>query len=184
MPTLWIRDDDCLWSALPLSDRPIEIDHPFPIERSAEELVDTQIDGVVLFPVDNSSPVTTWALLWGPDRDVRINGLSSFTVGIRVMDDRDEIRIGTGGEVYFTTETLPVVETFEGSTHDIFCPRCRKQIEPGQSVVRCPGPACGLMYHYNADKALNCYEYADNCVCGHPSTLDAGYRWVPDEVSG
>jgi hypothetical protein len=186
MPHLWTRDDDHVWSALPLTDHPFEIGHSLPKERPIDERVTTQVEGVLLFPVSDDlsvgddCPAKTWALLWGPGLDVRINGLRSFPAGLRVLADHDEIRVDTGETVYFTTETLPVVETFQAVDHDIFCPRDKKKIEPGSQIVRCV--ECGLIYHYSTDKAHNCFEYSELCLCGHPTRLDAGFRWVPDET--
>jgi hypothetical protein len=182
MPFLWLRDHDSVWSALPLPGHPIEIGGHSPKKRSMEELVNTQIKGALLIPVGDDQPVKTWALLWGRDCNVRINGLQSFPVGIRMLADRDEIKVDRGEVVYFTTETLPVIETFEGSDHDIFCPRDKKKIEPGSLVVRCV--ECGLIYHYSTDKTRNCFEYSEMCLCGHPTRLDAGFRWVPDDTCG
>jgi hypothetical protein len=180
MPFIWIRDDDRIWSALPLTDHPVDFSHSIPKESSTEDFVNAQIEGAFLFPVGDDRPIKTWALLWGRDRDVRVNGLRSFPVGIRVIADRDEIKVDTGEAIYFTAETLPVVETFQGSDHDIFCPRDKKKIEPGSQIVRCV--ECGLIYHYNTDKAHNCFEYSELCLCGHPTRLDAGFRWVPDDT--
>ena len=180
MPYLWIRDDERVWSALPLTGGPIDIGSAIPKEKPIEPHVNTQIDGALLFPVGDDRPIKTWALLWERDRDVRINGLRSFPSGIRVLADRDEIKIGSGNTVYYTTETLPVVETFQGSDHDIFCPRDKKKVEPGSKIVRCV--ECGLIYHYSTDKTHNCFEYSELCLCGHPTRLDAGFRWVPDET--
>ncbi len=182
MPYLWIRDQDQIWSALPLSDHPYELGGSFPNERSMDHSVNTQTDDVLLCPVGDDRPARSWVLLWGCGRDVRINGLREFPAGLRLIVDHDEIRVGSNPVVYFTTETLPVVETFEGNDHEMFCPRCKKQIEPGASIVRCV--ECGLMYHYNTDRKLNCFEYSESCLCGHATRLDAGFRWVPDDNCG
>jgi len=123
MPYLWLRDDDRMWSALPLTNHPIDFSQSIPKEKPVERLVNAQVEQALLFPVGDDRPIKTWALLWGRDSDVRINGLRSFPAGIHVMGDRDEFKIDNGDTVYFTTETLPGVDTFEEADHDIFCPR-------------------------------------------------------------
>ena len=46
------------------------------------------------------------------------------------------------------------------------------------SRVSCPN--CGVRHHQSAE--LRCWTYAPGCaVCGWPTTLDARFRWVPDE---
>ncbi|MEJ2719735.1 MAG: hypothetical protein P8181_01160 [bacterium] len=140
------------------------------------------MEDVLLCPVGDDQTAKNWVLLWGSARDVRINGSRECPTGLRTIADRDEIKIDAGPTMYFSAETLPVVETFQGADHDIFCPRCKKKVEPGSPIVRCV--ECGLIYHYNTEGTLNCYEYSETCLCSHPTRLDAGFRWVPDETCG
>ena len=126
----------------------------------------------------------TWALLWGPETTVRLNGLRLQT-GIRVLADRDEVKVDSNPPVFFSAETLAREETFEAGAadgKDIHCPRCKKLVEDGASVVRCP--VCKVAYHYGEEKERNCWCYAPTCTCGHSTAMDAGFQWTPYEIWG
>jgi hypothetical protein len=116
-----------------------------------------------------------WVVVGPPA--VSVNG-SRLDLGIRVLRDRDELRAG-GGRVFFSTETLAVVVPFPGAGKPTFCPRCKLEIALGSPVVRCPG--CGV-YHHQSEE-FPCWVYAPRCaLCDHPTALDAGYRWVPEDL--
>jgi rRNA maturation protein Nop10 len=118
-----------------------------------------------------------WMLLAGDDAAVRVNGRAPVA-GACVLEDRDEIRAG-GAQFYFSTETLAAVETFAGGDgRRIHCCRCHQEIAPGAAAVRCPG--CGVFYHQT--EQLPCYTYAATCAqCGQDTSLQAGFRFVPEE---
>jgi len=123
---------------------------------------------------EGGSPV--WALIAPHNSDVRVNGRAIFA-GLRALADRDEIRAG-GKLHYFSTETLASVEAFPGAERPVYCGRCRQQVEEGTPAVRCPG--CGVWYNESAE--LPCWTYTEKCTfCGHPTALDAGFAWTPEE---
>lgn len=117
-----------------------------------------------------------WALVAARDVDVRVN-CREVLGGLCVLADRDEIR--AGGEVcYFSAETLPAAEAFPGLDRLVFCGRCRQQINALSLAVCCPG--CGIWYNQSPD--LPCWTYSDKCAfCGHPTALDSGFTWTPEE---
>jgi hypothetical protein len=118
-----------------------------------------------------------WALVASPGFGVRLNGRAP-TAGLRVLADRDEIRVGVSGRYFFSTESLAVVEPFPGVERDVFCGRCRQRIEKSAPAVRCP--SCGVWYDQSAD--LPCWTYAEKCVfCEARTALDAGFLWTPEE---
>ena len=123
-----------------------------------------------------------WALL--SSDSVLVNG-SRHPLGLQVLKDRDELRIGGAPPFYFSTERLARVEPFPGADRSIFCPRCKLEIERGQPAVRCPNPGCGVWTHQipTGEKPLPCWLYADTCPsCKHPTSFEAGYRWTPEEL--
>jgi len=118
----------------------------------------------------------SWALIASQNSGVCVNS-RKVIAGLRVLADRDQIRIGSETQ-YFSTETLAVVEDFPGSDRPIYCGRCRQQIELGAPAVRCPG--CGIWYNQSPD--LPCFTYSEKCTfCGYPTALDSGFAWTPEE---
>jgi hypothetical protein len=108
---------------------------------------------------------------------VHVNGVA-LDVGIRVLRDRDELRVGDA-RAYYSSESLPVVVAFPGAERPVFCPRCQQEIPPQSAAVRCP--ACGV-WHHQTDE-LPCWTYAEHCaLCDQPTALDGGFRWSPEEV--
>lgn len=119
---------------------------------------------------------SVWALIVSAGSGIRVNSCG-VPAGLRVLADRDEIRVGAEAS-YFSSETLAAVEPFPGADRPTYCGRCRQPIEVGSPAVRCAG--CGIWYHQGAD--LPCYTYAEKCTfCGHPTALDSGFAWVPEE---
>ena len=117
-----------------------------------------------------------WALIAPAHSAVRVNG-SAVAGGLRVLADRDEIRLG-GEARYFSTETLAEVLPFPGAARAVYCGRCRQKIEAGTPAVCCPN--CGIWYCQTAE--LNCWTYAETCAfCPQPTDLDAGFAWSPEE---
>ncbi len=115
-----------------------------------------------------------WALVASRNSDVRVNGRTVLG-GLCLLADRDEIRTDGGVQYSFSTET---VAEFPSSDRPVFCGRCRQQIDVGSPAVCCPG--CGVWYNQSTD--LPCFTYANKCTfCGHPTALDAGFSWIPEE---
>jgi hypothetical protein len=55
-----------------------------------------------------------------------------------VLQDRDEIRAGAVGALFFSTETLARIAEFAGSDRAIYCGRGRQAMPNGDPAVRCP----------------------------------------------
>ena len=167
MPYVWSQDENQEWKPAPLTDDPME-------------LADTdEVSSVCVVRARDGRPGDRWVLVWGRERSVRFNGLRVPT-GIRVLADRDEVAIDSNPPVFFTTEELARVEKFEAGDVEMFCPRCKKTLEDGADVVRCP--ECSIAFHYSADADRDCYGYAPTCTCGHTTALDAGFKWTPYDV--
>lgn len=117
----------------------------------------------------------SWVLVGPPA--VRVNG-NPLDVGIRVLRDRDELLAG-GVRTFFSTEALAAVVPFPQSEMPTFCARCKLAIASGAPAVRCP--QCGVWHHQSEE--LPCWTYAPRCaLCDQPTALDAGFRWVPEEL--
>lgn len=180
MPYLWYcetREGNPEWAAAELPDRPVELAVPAPRQWSPE--VAPPERAVVLGRADDDRLVDTWVLVWGRERAVRVNGVLTAT-GVKVLSDRDEIRVDGGEPMFFSAESLPRVEIFASADADVYCPRCKKVLEPGTPVVRCPKDK--LAYHYSEDKEHNCWSYSSKCVCGHPTAMDGNLEWSPEEM--
>jgi hypothetical protein len=106
---------------------------------------------------------------------VALNGVP-LHAGIRVLADRDEIRIEGLGRVFFSTEELACVASFPGADTPTFCPRCKQEVTAGSPAVRCP--ACQRWYHQSDE--YPCWTYTAQCLCGHPTAMDTSYWWTPN----
>jgi hypothetical protein len=145
---------------------------------------------------DDSSPVVlrrvpsiaddAWALLAIPGAPIMVNGFP-IPHGIVVLNDRDEIRLSTPVDpceeparpIYFSTERLAAVAPYPADGRRASCPRCKQSLTAGAPAVCCP--RCGLFHH--ATDALPCWTYGEHCAaCPHPTALDAGFRWTPEDL--
>jgi len=171
MAHLWFRDaGDELWSAMPLNDLAVDIRFWPPVALAGEFCLGN--DSAVIL----ESSAGGWALLAADRSGVRVNGLIP-SGGLRVLQDRDEIRTGTKRVLYFSAETLAKVTEFSGAETTMYCGRCRQALKQGQEAVRCP--QCSIWFHQT--KELPCWTYSPTCICPQPTALDAGYSWVPED---
>jgi hypothetical protein len=100
------------------------------------------------------------------------------TLGLRVLEHRDEIRVAGAETVYYSAEKLAEVEPFVGADRPVYCARCRNPIAEGVPSVQCPG--CGVRHHEAEEHP--CWTYSEHCACcSQPTDLDAGFRWTPEE---
>jgi len=128
-----------------------------------------------------------WMLLSCDGAPVQVNG-RPLMAGVRILRDRDEIRLAGESPLYFSTERLPVVESFPGAEQAVPCARCRQEIKVGTPAVRCPGSSCGLWFHQSRE--IPCWTgYAGEpfrscAMCDYPAALapDADFRWTPEDL--
>jgi hypothetical protein len=112
------------------------------------------------------------ALLSSPGQAVLVGGRA--IPGMRVLEDRDEIRIGPHW-LFYSSETIARVENYRGA--DVVCPRCRLPVQAGMAIVACPG--CGVIHHAAADR--DCWAYAPLCAaCADQPTSERELRWTPE----
>lgn len=181
MAHLWVRDglgvrdelgmkDETEWRTWPLEHGAVRISGCGPTPSPTLPEKDTEV--VLVCPgIDGR-----WVLLAGAATRVRVNGLP--TAGIRVLKDRDEIRVWAHGDhiVFFSTEQTASILPYAGP-EGAACPRCRQVFELGVPAVECPH--CGVWHHETEQSP--CWTYTTACaVCSKETCLDAGYDWRPE----
>jgi len=97
--------------------------------------------------------------------------------GLRVLDDRDEIRTDDGARCYFSAEMPATVEEFPAPERPVFCGRCRSR-----SMWDAGGPLPELRRLVQPVRGAPCWTYSDKCTfCGQATALDAGFAWAPED---
>lgn len=118
-----------------------------------------------------------WVLLVDTAGSALVNG-EPVPVGIRALDNRDEVRARDGTRVVFTDERLACVAAFPAGEIVARCARCTGDLEAGAPAVKCP--ACGSWYHEHQE--FPCWTSAATCqACGQQTTVVDGERWTPEE---
>ncbi len=143
------------------------------VRRAAK--ADGQAGDAMLLRSDRDG-AESWFVLAPSASQLWVNGRQAH-LGIRVLSDRDEIRLANGPRFYFSTERLAQVVPFPGADHEILCARCKMPIELGSAAVSCP--ACSKWCHARPD--LPCWSYKESPVCpqcGRP-TNQAEFQWSP-----
>ncbi len=173
MARLWWKSADG-WSAEELTGAKCAL-----IEAGTASAFDADANAATaahasVMPVDIAG-AKVWALISPVCLDVRLNG-APVDAGLRILADRDEIRVG--GEVrYFSTESFAVVEPLPATGRTLYCARCRLEIEAGSPGICCP--TCGVWYHQSAK--MPCWTYAPKCgFCPRP-TGESGFAFTPEE---
>jgi hypothetical protein len=121
----------------------------------------------------------------GTGISVTVNGYPPL--GVTLLEDRDEIVIrGEAGEcrrrfVFTEREPARVVQFSEGmvSPGEGRCARCRRLLQPGDAVVRCP--ACHRLAHEGllvSGERRECWSY--DPACGGCHTSRAAMSWSPE----
>jgi hypothetical protein len=172
MAHLWARTESRDWE-------PVKFEGDVLVLFSgAEAVAGLETDAAVVSRRSMPGGREAWVLLSPPSVDLRLNGAPLHT-GIRVLEDRDAIQLSDGSPTYFSSERLAQVEPFPGSPGPVYCPRCKTEIEGGTPAVRCPG--CDSWHHQS--ETFGCWLYAERCaLCDHPTALDAGFRWSPEDL--
>ncbi|HEX8000754.1 MAG TPA: PHD finger domain-containing protein [Pyrinomonadaceae bacterium] len=173
MAHLWLKNESDQWAVMPLEADGFVLttNPPRPFRNRTEESASS-----VLLLCERREGESTWVLICGREREVRVNGVS-LLLGVRVVAHRDEISVDGTRKLYFSTESLARIETFTGASLALYCPRCKQSVEREASAVRCP--QCRVWYHQSED--LPCWSYAETCaLCPQPTALDAGFQWTPE----
>lgn len=127
----------------------------------------------------SGSGIDAWLLLTSPETGLYVNDTAVGT-GIRLLADRDAIRLPGADAHYFSTERLARVEPLP-DLDDIFCPRCKLPIDKGGLAVACSG--CGVYHHEDTGSARNCWTYSPTCaLCDQSTAIGADDRWTPEAL--
>lgn len=179
MSHLWIKNTDAAWQ-----DHLLEADllalapegpKPLVVHEQLRSLSES-----VLVKIQGARGLEGWMLLCPPSSRVLVNGLP-VTIGVRLLSHRDAVTLGTGHRLFFSSEQVAQIVPFTGSQERTCCVRCKLPIVQGTPAVRCPAPDCGLWYHQTSDQP--CWTYTEHCAaCGHPTDLNAGLQWTPEEL--
>jgi hypothetical protein len=104
---------------------------------------------------------------------VFVNGVPALP--LRVLQDRDEIRVDDQS-MYFSTDGPADVVPFFGAP-TVRCGRCQGPMQMGELAVQCP--RCRTWHHQAPD--LSCWSYGPQCPgCGRPTT---GAAWQPEPLA-
>lgn len=180
MPHLWMQDEDSDWAVQPLNGDPVAIG-PGGV-RSARRAAPTSPasgggDTTALLMPAATPDGAAWVMVAPPGVEARVNGIP-LRSGLRVLADRDEIRLATGVAVFFSTEQRAAVVPFAG-VGEGRCPRCQQDIQKDAPSVCCP--KCRLHYHQTSDRP--CWTYREVCaMCDQVTDLDGGFRWSPADL--
>jgi hypothetical protein len=170
------------WNAIPLDADRVPLHTLYAVEVPAAQIErengGASADALILRvrnEADGSS--SGWAVVSGGNVRVFVNG-EPLALGVALLRDRDELRVGGGAAVYFSTERLACAEPCARDDAPR-CPRCAQAIEQGELSVRCPG--CGVLHHQRAER--ECWTYLTKCaLCDQASDLATGLRWTPEEL--
>jgi hypothetical protein len=178
MAHLWVQSGEAVhWAIIELATNAISLSNTSPKPLPAWSTAKESDLGVVLL-CGRCRGQDAWIIVAQPGNEVRING-TRVASGMRVLADRDEIRVAGKKSLFFSTERLANVEAFPGIESTAYCPRCKQAIQLGRPSVKCPG--CGVFYHQ--DEELPCWRYSETCaLCPQATNMDAGFRWTPEEL--
>ena len=170
MAHLWLRDAEGDWAVLLLEAPGLDLSTSPP--RHLTSTTEAAPDWSCCLVASAAG----WSLLAAAQCDLRVNG-EAVPTGLRLVEDRDEIRVGRGVYAYFSAEVLAVVEPLPGGERELFCGRCKQVIAEGADSVRCP--ACGVWHHQNDE--LPCWLYSEACsLCDQLTELEGQFRWTPE----
>lgn len=178
MAHLWIEEYPGDWAVILLESSRVDLTTLRKSARGATRERTRARTRAAYLLRDAARERAAWHLLARPEIAISINGLPLLG-GLRVLDDRDEIRLAGDDALFFSTEELARVVPTPITDKPMMCPRCRQRVEPGTLAVCCPD--CRLWYHQS--DALPCWTYAPTCaLCPQPTPLDTGFRWTPMEL--
>jgi hypothetical protein len=184
MSHIWFPQPRGGWTFLPLSGEAYELLVGSPGRLAARRAARTSGEGSrggVRLLRSSRADGDIWALAASPECELSLNGLP-VPAGLRVLRDRDEVRLAGGGRIFFSTERPAAIESYPeplDGTQEGSCPRCKDKIDPGSPAVRCPG--CGVWHHQS--EMLPCWTYAERCfLCDQSTELDSGFRFVPEGI--
>jgi len=177
MAHLWINASADAWEAVPLAGDTLEFSDDLRQPPRAPAGGARRV-GMTLLRRRGSND---WLLMARPDSSASVNGEPLAALGVRLLADKDEIRVTGTAAVFFSIDEPARIEPFPGSERSIICPRCQRPVTKGQSAVICPH--CRVWHHQSQEENMPCWTYAPHCtLCDQATELDGRYRWTPEEL--
>jgi hypothetical protein len=176
---LWIQDSKGEWVAMTLNGGVMTLtkDDVYPASIGQNEKT---VQGSVFIKSWQHVEEKIWLVMAGRGTRVWVNGRLLQT-GIRVLQDRDDVRVHDQLSVFFSAEQLARVRPYTPGAASVFCPRCKQPLVDGTPSVQCP--QCGVWEHQDDDHDLGCWMYSETCaVCDQPTDLHSGFRWTPERL--
>lgn len=174
MAHLWLMDAKRAWVVFPLAEPGYGVDR---LPPSVIESVADASRCIALLPA-GASPGVSWVLMAPMGAKAQVNGWP-LRIGMRVLDDHDEVEIAGVGTFFFSTESLARIEPLPEMERAITCVRCKLPIELESPAVRCPN--CRVWHHQGGE--YECWTYSEGCAaCSFSTRLDDRYRWTPEEA--
>ena len=153
MAHLWMEDSSTGTGEPEWIVRPLDGESAVPLSVAHNGHANDAPPHAALLLCSRMADAESWLLMNVVPVGVALNG-KPLRAGIRMLADRDEIRVAGFGRVFFATERLARVETFAGADKRIDCPRCKQEIVAGSLAVRCPAPGCGRWFHQSEELPL------------------------------
>ena len=179
MAHIWLKDGKGEWLARTLYTDVMTLTDAgvYPASISQDETA--MQDHVFILGCQHSGE-KTWIVLPGRGAPVWING-RFIQPGIRVLQDRDEVRVRHQPSVFFSAEQLARVVPYTPGASSVFCPRCKQPMVDGTPSVQCPH--CEVWHHQDEAQALECWRYSEHCaMCDQLTDFHAGFRWSPSDL--
>lgn len=191
MAHLWMKDDSRKWAVLDLQVAAIELQGAaldigrFPPTGIEQPSAGTGAGAtgkaqLLLVPFSEGKKSPSWALLWNHHTRVYVDSVL-LTSGLRILFDREEIRLAANDPIYFAAVSPPRITTYTATEREIECMRCQSPLRQGDPVVVCP--QCGITFHQNPDDPRRqCWIYSEKCNCSMQTDLDADFLWYPEHL--
>lgn len=178
MAQLWFKPTNSNLTMLPLSGQPVCVSvfppRPAPPRPGTPDPADVILENLR----DPRTNEDRWLLFAGAAASVWIDGMPQG-LGIYHLADGQEILVKGAGVVVLSTERLPRRDVLPDSGTEVFCPRCKSEIEPGTEAVQCP--ACGFWHHERDDLPCWTYEHSTHCaMCAQATALDGAFTRLPE----
>ena len=185
MAHLWIRDEAHRWLLLLLEGDFYALSAGASCPARRLERAHAGGNEPLLGRYRHNGDPESWVLQTGGASAVRVNG-SPLHMGLRVLQDRDEIALGHSMRLFFSTEREAKIEPFPGAEHPVYCARCKHEIIKGTPAVRCPRCDSWTEEITEPSEAhpngRRCWSVIETCpMCDYPTTA-SGFQWTPEEL--
>lgn len=179
MAHLWLNQSQDEWTVAPLEKNAYAIrtsaDTALKVKPLRSKTARKKED---ILLVRSQKHQARWAIIAKHPQRIHVNG-RPLTNSLRVLRDRDELRISSNVQCFFSTECLPEITTYKGDA--VYCARCKQSVEEGDQCVICP--VCATVHHQSKEKDLECWTYSELCsMCDQITASTGTFRWNPEDL--